>query len=67
MIEELKQKAEGRTSDYVCADCGVKYLTEKQKKQDRVSTFHLNICGLCGEEEGVTHIRTYNYLQVKIN
>ena len=54
-----------RTSDYVCVDCGVKFLTDKQKENGGVSTFHLGKCGLCGEEKSITHIRTYNYLYVR--
>lgn len=54
-----------RTSDYVCVDCGVKFLTKNQKEKGGVSTFHLGKCGLCGEEKSITHIRTYNYLYVR--
>jgi len=57
---------EERTSDYVCIDCGVPYLTEKQKDTENTlghcSTFHSGICGLCGEGRLITHIRAYNYL-----
>lgn len=56
-------KPEDRTSDYVCIDCGVKYLTEDQKKDDRITTVSDSDCGLCGEHKPTKHIRHYNYLR----
>lgn len=53
---------EDRTSDYVCISCGVKFLSEKQKKQGGVTTVHKGECGLCGEITSITHIRKYNWL-----
>jgi hypothetical protein len=52
-------------SDYVCSECGVKYLTEQQKKENRVCTFFLGTCGLCKKQAAITHIRNYNYLNKK--
>ena len=57
---------EQRTSDYVCIDCGVPYLTEKQKKEGGVCTFHVGECGVCRETTSITHMRHYNYL-TKVN
>jgi DNA-directed RNA polymerase subunit RPC12/RpoP len=51
-----------RTSNYVCFTCGRKYLTEKQKNDEHISTFHLGKCGVCNLEKPVTSIRNYNYL-----
>lgn len=54
-----------RTSDYVCVDCGINYLTEKQKESGgQCHTFHLSECGLCQQIKPVTHMRAYNYLRV---
>lgn len=53
-----------RKSDYVCVKCGVKYLTEKQKKQNNVCTFFLGTCALCNEKAAITHVRNYNYLKI---
>lgn len=53
-----------RTSDYVCADCGIKHLTAEQlAKDDHVATYHLGECGVCGTVTSITHIRTYNYMR----
>jgi len=54
---------EERTSDYVCASCGIKFLTDKQKEESSPTTFSVSECGLCGEKTSTTHIRKYNYLQ----
>lgn len=57
------KKKNDRTSDYVCVDCGVPYLTEKQKKEGgHVATFHMGTCGICENHKSITHIRAYNYL-----
>jgi len=56
---------EDRTSDYVCANCGIPFLTEKQKSEPRICTVFIDTCGLCGKKEAVTHIRNYNYLNKK--
>lgn len=60
--DELRKKVRNRTSDYVCVDCGQQFLTEKQRANPRICTFHQSTCCLCGEEKGVTNIRHYNYL-----
>lgn len=60
-----KLNREDIISDYVCFDCGVGYLTDKQKEEGGVSTFSKGECGVCKEITLVTHIRTYNYLQRK--
>jgi len=51
-----------RTSDYVCSNCGMKYLTEEQKRRDIIVTSHFDNCGLCGEFTSVINIRHYNWL-----
>ena len=48
---------------YVCADCGDLYLTPKQRYEERISTWHIGKCGLCGEITAVNHIRHFNYLR----
>jgi len=64
-VKELKKAAEARISDYICADCGIKYLTPEQIEEGGVSTFSVSTCGICGEKKGTTHIRHYNYLRTK--
>lgn len=49
-------------SEVVCVDCGLKYLTDEQKKRGGVTTFHEGECFLCGQTKPVTSIRHYNYL-----
>jgi len=61
-MKYTKEDVENRKSDYVCIDCGIEFLTDKQKQKSGVSTFHKSECCLCGEEKSVTHIRVYNYL-----
>lgn len=51
-----------RKSDYVCIDCGVKYLHESQKSKKQSVTFFMDECGICSNFKPVTHIRVYNYL-----
>ena len=46
---------------YICYNCGIKYLTEEQKKKGSVTTFHLGTCDECGKKEAITSIRHYNY------
>ena len=58
-----KFNREDRTSDYVCHDCGVKYLTAEQLEgEGDVCTATLDNCGVCGKEVTVIHIRHYNWL-----
>jgi len=42
--------------DYICIDCGL----EHGDSSEGVSTFHENVCGICGEKTSVTHRRHYN-------
>lgn len=54
---------ENRTSDYVCWDCGIPFLTDEQQKADsRAITAHIAKCGLCGESKYVRHMRYWNNL-----
>jgi len=53
---------ESRTSDYVCNECGRKFLNELQKQQNRVLTYHIDRCGICQQEKEVTHIRAFSCL-----
>ncbi len=63
-MKYTKEQIDNRTSDYVCIDCGVPFLTEKQKSEGgHGTTFHKTVCGLCGKEGSVTHIRHYNRLK----
>lgn len=57
-----KKEIESRKSDYVCFDCGIEFLSDKQKSIGGVVTAHVSKCGLCGQEKSVTHIRTFNWL-----
>lgn len=60
--DEIEERI--KTNGYCCVDCGVNYLTEKQKSQEgNVSTFHKGVCTVCLKETSVTHIRHYNYLR----
>lgn len=45
-----------------CVDCGVKYLTQDQKKIGYPVTFHRAKCCVCGKTKDVTSIRHYNNL-----
>lgn len=63
-----EQIEKARQDGYVCVDCGVQFLSDEQLiGPDRVHTYHLNTCGLCGEKKSVTHVRAYNYLQKPTN
>lgn len=48
-------------NDYVCFECGVKYIKNKDVGQS--NTFHYSECCLCIEHKPATHIRHYNYLR----
>lgn len=54
-----------RTSDYVCCDCGEKFLKETQS--EIIATFHYSNCGVCGKYKPVTHVRHWNWLKKKTN
>ena len=43
----------------ICYDCGVKHLTEEQKKNPRAITFWEGKCSECGEKKMVTNDRHY--------
>lgn len=62
-IKYTQEQIDNRTSDYVCFDCGRPFI---QGLEDRsgVSTFHNSECGLCGEVNGVTHIRNWDWLRL---
>lgn len=62
-----KEQIDNRTSDYICWDCGHKFLTEDDKKNGvgNVVTAHESECGLCGKITSVTHMRTWKYLRIK--
>ncbi len=49
--------------DYCCVDCGIKHLTDVQKKRAGVHTAHLGICCVCGKEKMILSTRHYNYLR----
>jgi len=56
-----------RTSDNICFDCGIEFLTDKQKAIGGVVTAHKGECGLCGKEKSVTDMRRFNYLNYPKN
>lgn len=45
----------------ICCDCGVKYLTDKQKEDSSCHTFSFGECIECKEVVLVTADRHYNY------
>ncbi len=50
-------------NDCCCIPCGIKFLTEAQKKKGgSVATSNHGICCVCGSETTVLPIRHYNYL-----
>ena len=61
-MKYTKKQIEKRPHDYVCFDCGIEFLDDKQKSIDGVVTAHKGNCCLCGEEKSITHIRAFNYL-----
>ncbi len=64
--EELIEQGQDRSSDYVCIECGVQYLSDRQLRNGgNDTTFFMGECGLCGEEKSITSIRHYNYLSPK--
>lgn len=42
----------------ICADCGRKYQT---RGGSGISTFHQDICDVCGEDKTVTEPRDYGF------
>lgn len=60
-----QEQINNRINNYVCWDCGYKFLTEKQKEsRGNAVTFHESTCALCHELKGVCHIRIWNYLKL---
>lgn len=53
-----------RTSDFICAECGKIFETERQLHVDTVIVTHKSECGLCQKNKLVKHIRHYNYLRI---
>jgi len=47
--------------EWVCADCGVRY--GKRIGTDRRSTWHVETCGVCGNETMVTEPRDFGNLR----
>jgi len=45
---------------WVCCDCGVLY---GRRIDDRLSTWHVDTCGVCGTETMVTEPRDFGYLK----
>lgn len=45
--------------DWICADCGDKY----GNKECGVSTWHMDICDICGETKPVTEPRDFGHLK----
>jgi len=44
---------------WVCSDCGEKY----GKHKAGLSTWHEDICDMCGKRVGVTELRDFGYLK----
>ena len=53
---------EKRINDYICHECGIEFLSEKQMTETTIATAHISKCGLCGEDKSIIHMRHYNYL-----
>jgi len=50
---------------YICIECGVKYLSEEQKKRSNIATFHDGECVECKSFKSVTDERLYNWRNKK--
>jgi hypothetical protein len=48
--------------DWVCRDCGIKYSL-RNKLVSLISTWHDDICGVCGKSTSVTEPRDFGYLR----
>lgn len=55
------------TNNYICAECGLAFLSDVQKSENRISTYHIGECTICKEIKNVTHIRIYNYLEKSVD
>lgn len=53
----------GSKIEYVCADCGDLYLMQKQRMAERIFTWHMGECEMCGEETAIAHVRYFNWLR----
>lgn len=61
-----KEQIEARTGDYICWDCGLQFLSPKRKAESEghAVTSSISECGLCHQEKGTTHMRTWNWLRI---
>ena len=57
------EKTKEEYGNYVCINCGIPFLTDKQKEESGVATFNRGYCCICRKFKSVTHIRHYNYLR----
>jgi len=48
-------------ANWVCHSCGVRYGS----RIPQLATYHIDTCGVCGEESSCTQPRDYGYLDVK--
>lgn len=46
---------------WICDDCGKAAIKKENKKQFRISTWHIAICEWCGKKKAVTEDRDFNY------
>jgi hypothetical protein len=70
-IEDINQDSieihysNNKPINYVCCDCGNKFLSDRQKREGGAVTAHKSICGLCQQEKLVVSARHFNRLQSK--
>lgn len=50
--------------EWICEDCGMKHKP-KDRKPFTVSTWHYDICDVCGELKPCTQGRDYSIYEVK--
>jgi hypothetical protein len=60
-----QEEINNKTSDYICFDCGKLFLTEEQKKEEKIVTANLGFCCLCGENKLLSSIRHFNWLNLE--
>ena len=60
-MNSLQLKAQNRTHDHVCVDCGKQFLHPDDL--GGAVTARRGTCGMCGEQDSIIHIRHYNYLR----
>lgn len=46
-------------TEWVCVDCGERY----GRRAVGMATFHIDECGVCGQQKAVTQPRDYGYLK----